>query len=1622
MANQVIPFSSILISTSTALFMAQSNIDDVAINPDFIEGGITAYPVRLFLEFGNNRITVRLDSTPGGGGASAGPDFTTDFEQNGTITIATGDYSFTFSIEDDFTEPYVFIVEGQVLTDLEAFVVAVAALASPVSGTLTFDDGEGTTPEPPSNVPPSVVIHTAAETVDGGDDVDLDATVEDSDGTIASTIWTGAGTFGDPSTVDTDWTAPAAQATQRTYVLRLTAEDDDGATTYAEVTMTVRAVVVPPDPMTPTLTLADDLDLTGLESEMAAVFSRGGTTDTLWAEPPRGTVGSLTEGEVGLGAGETRISRIQVTAGNQIRLNDNDNPVALSPNDYFNGDGNDLTCYIITPTDTYSFSVAGNIAAAGGGFIRFFVGTAAHDALQSLPNGHPFILAFARAATVPPTPNVEPEVTIQTSARTVDGGDVVSLDATVSDPDGSIAATIWTGPGTFDDDGSVDTDWTAPAAQDTEQEYVLRLTATDDDGASAFAEVVITVAAAVAVVLPTATINTPNTTVDGGADLELDATVTGAQVLRWTATFGTFDDEEAEDATWTAPGSLLNNQDYVLRLTVTSEDELEAYAEVTITVRGLADEPAHHEARLVRWIDTADVATGRALTATDFENWSDLGFSGICYRLYDGNSVDLYAVESIAAAREAGFHIAGYIYLTRIQPPGGELQLYGRRSVRESQEAIGDLWEDLSWVAVDLETIASFPNLQAAGWGNPTIQDVRDCVDEIQQRRQRPVIYTFASFWTTQYGTNSEFSHLPFWLAWWDNDSGLDADATPTTLDAWPTGGPVGGWIYPLARQYEGSVTRAGLTVNTNISLDTFFGEAPGPVPAFTSYGNWERRSGHKYGTMRLGTQQHLISAQDVAVRTDMELSVFDASDLNAGQSAVYGTGPMVNDDPVPAAILTADNLHEPETYTRPLQRQYIVAAATGGSFTLRHGQFGIETADIDHDASASDIENALEAIDEIIAVSVTGAGTFLDPWYVIFERTDYDSYVLMSSDDTNLTGDDETLYVYAERYGERPVEFAPASARAGEAGFRMFIKGRDVTRNVKDRSIRIIDEINPVGDTLNFTLEDIYRPQSGEVEPADEPGFEEDNRANTDSVRPIPETLCTLWYEGLREFEGPIVAVREHWNVDGYLSWDITVSGYWHWLDSQMLRDENIPRQSATDTIYSIVNKYAPDFSVLGVYGINPTTLTPEVQPPNTEVDYKLPSVASKEWDFIRPTQAINQLRREAEFHWFIGYDRTLYTYREGENTGQAPIGILYVDNIQLRPGVFAGSQVNLQNYIIDNSIWDFEMTEDVRQLKTVVYMRDYEVPSEEQIPIVINAGSIERTLSLPREIAGIDEDTFVVEIRAPADGEEPPLSTAERTALETRISDAGWNREIVAGTPATADEAATPTTGASNSRNIYAFHDDIASIIGDGLTSEEIIKAERGDDAYEDGDRVFLVSKGQRLIRTADGDVPIPNGARVVFHTPVAETENNEFADPAAVRRYAALESDTGTLPTSARPSIPPRSGRHEAVENRSGRTYNSRSDIAEEAHSILDLYKDPLLKGSFKTWTAGWRPGQFFLINSRGRSSSSGRGYALERMFVTGVTKHIIKITPGQVQGIRGGSILESIVTFSNKSIIG
>ena len=61
--------------------------------------------------------------------------------------------------------------------------------------------------------------------------------------------------------------------------------------------------------------------------------------------PARGGTDTPLDGELGVGEGETRITRIRTDA-TRIRMNHNDVPVPLSFSEYFNGDGSDLTIWL----------------------------------------------------------------------------------------------------------------------------------------------------------------------------------------------------------------------------------------------------------------------------------------------------------------------------------------------------------------------------------------------------------------------------------------------------------------------------------------------------------------------------------------------------------------------------------------------------------------------------------------------------------------------------------------------------------------------------------------------------------------------------------------------------------------------------------------------------------------------------------------------------------------------------------------------------------------------------------------------------------------------------------------------------------------------------------------------------------------------------------------------------------------------------------------------------------------------------------------------------------------------------------------------------------------------------
>ena len=147
----------------------------------------------------------------------------------------------------------------------------------------------------------------------------------------------------------------------------------------------------------PALALSD-FDAEGLELDVLALIRAGaGPQNALFAAPPRGTVGALLDGELGIGSGETEITRIRRRNGNMLVVNDN---APLSLSSYFSpgGAGADLTLYIQTIDGVASLPVSTH-GPEGGNFIQFGAfGGDFRALLDSISAGDRFIFVLARQA------------------------------------------------------------------------------------------------------------------------------------------------------------------------------------------------------------------------------------------------------------------------------------------------------------------------------------------------------------------------------------------------------------------------------------------------------------------------------------------------------------------------------------------------------------------------------------------------------------------------------------------------------------------------------------------------------------------------------------------------------------------------------------------------------------------------------------------------------------------------------------------------------------------------------------------------------------------------------------------------------------------------------------------------------------------------------------------------------------------------------------------------------------------------------------------------------------------------------------------------------------------------
>ena len=110
----------------------------------------------------------------------------------------------------------------------------------------------------------------------------------------------------------------------------------------------------------------------------------------------RGGSQSPEAGELGLAAGQTLISRIGIqSSGERVLLNDNDNPEALTLEDWFGGDNETSLWRLYLQTDD-GVTFSQQLNQTGGGFANFAFDAAGAAILNAIAAGDRFLIALAR--------------------------------------------------------------------------------------------------------------------------------------------------------------------------------------------------------------------------------------------------------------------------------------------------------------------------------------------------------------------------------------------------------------------------------------------------------------------------------------------------------------------------------------------------------------------------------------------------------------------------------------------------------------------------------------------------------------------------------------------------------------------------------------------------------------------------------------------------------------------------------------------------------------------------------------------------------------------------------------------------------------------------------------------------------------------------------------------------------------------------------------------------------------------------------------------------------------------------------------------------------------------------
>ena len=293
------------------------------------------------------------------------------------------------------------------------------------------------------NQPPTVTITTSPQTVTGGAVVALAATATDRDGSISSIRWsTAAGTLAGADTLTPTWTAPATTTNAQRITITCTVTDNAGATASVQVQMVV-AGTTPVDPVDPDV--SNQLPTVSINTPSQSVAGATPIALSATARDPDGTIASYAWS----------------ASGGSLTGATTATPTWTGPSQTFS---------------SQSFTIGVTVTDNDGG-------TASDSITLTIGEIEDFVL-----------PNVPPRVRIDTPAQIVYGGSSLQLSATATDPDGTVVRYAWTATlGTLHNAHTRTPTWTAPSGTSEQQPVTIGVTVEDNDGATASANVGLTV-------------------------------------------------------------------------------------------------------------------------------------------------------------------------------------------------------------------------------------------------------------------------------------------------------------------------------------------------------------------------------------------------------------------------------------------------------------------------------------------------------------------------------------------------------------------------------------------------------------------------------------------------------------------------------------------------------------------------------------------------------------------------------------------------------------------------------------------------------------------------------------------------------------------------------------------------------------------------------------------------------------------------------------------------------------------------------------------------------------------------------------------------------------------------